>query len=583
MLNSQRTMLRAFKFLIILFAAMPITGNAQLALSQVFAPKPFLPNAPILPVNKSTLTYTQIMFDHPSHEKATRYVISIYEMNGKDSTLFRTVTDSTPATFVDGFSFGKTYTWNYKAYGSKKKPVYKSQQYTFTISPLAKPNYRMRVVTNDSSNMGGLISFDYAEFVTDRAGRVVWFLPLAPKNEWVYDDQVRDLRVTNAGTVIFVTERNAFEISIDGRLLWAGHDHTNMKANNIENFHHGIDRLPNGNMMVMGNHTVQLQEEGDTTHYKALFGVIGEYNKAGKLLWKWDSYSYFNTKDIFFKRTADGKPDVSTHMNAFEVDSAGKYIYAGFRDMNRIVKIDRATGTAVASYGDLMPSGQATTGNNFFCSQHDVALMRDGSLGVFNNDSMPDASKTSSVVIFSQPEKPGEASKVLWSFNCRFDSLSDGRSEKGGNIDQLKNGNYLINMGSSHRCIEVTPEKKVVWSVVEESSDSNGVWSPFRQYRSHYSPSLYPCYFSIALRVKSASAIIVDVWNEGAEKDQYTYEYRTEKGTWSKPVTTEVIQPNSKCTVNLVHVVSESHTEIRVTSLRNPEFNRIIIVPGGKK
>ncbi len=577
-------MRHAFKLFALLLFVIAVSLKAQLMLSQVFAAKPFLPAYPILPVNKSSITYTQIMFDHPQTMKADRYVLRVYEVSGKDSTLFKEVSDSTTATYIEGFSFGKTYKWNYKAYGKKKKALFTSPTYSFTILPLPfAVKRRMRVVVNDSSNMGGLISFDYAEIITNRAGEIVWFLPPAPKNEWVYDDQVRDLRLTDAGTVLFLTERNAFEISVDGRILFAGHDHTNLKKNNIENFHHAIDRLPNGNILVCGNHTELLQREGDTTHYRALFGVIGEYNKAGTLLWKWDSYNYFDMKDVFYKRDANGKPDVNTHLNAFEISPDQKFIYAGFRDMNRIVKIDRATGTVVASYGDQMPSGQATTGNNFFWKQHDITLLRNGNLAVFNNDSMNDPKKTSSVVVFSQTTATERNSKIVWSLDCKIDSLSDGRSEKGGSFDELENGNYLINFGSSHRCIEITPEKKIVWSVVEESGDSTGKWTPFRQYRSHYSSSLYPCYFSTAVRVQSAQTIIFDIRNEGTESDQYTVEYRVGKDAWLKTSTTEVLKPNTKTSVNIVRVATEAQTEIRVTSVRNPEFNRVFIVPGAKK
>jgi hypothetical protein len=573
-------MQRLLKIFLLLVIAVPVSLKAQIALSQVFAVRPFLPNSAILPVNKSSITFTQIMFDHPQVLKADRYLISVFEVSGKDTVLFRQVSDSTTATYIDGFSFGKTYSWSYVAYGRKKKIVFKSPTYTFSISPLPfSVKRRINVVVNDLGNMGGLISFDYAEIITNRKGEIVWFLPRAPKNEWIYDDQVRDLRLTSAGTCLFLTERNAFEISIDGRIFWAGHDHTNLKKNDIENFHHAIDRLPNGNIMVCGNHTELLQRDGDTTHYRALFGVIGEYNKAGTLLWKWDSYNYFDKRDVFFKRDQDGRPDVSTHLNAFEISPDQKFIYAGFRDMNRIVKIDRATGVVIESYGDLMPSGQASTGNDFFWKQHDVTLLRNGNLAVFNNDSMADPAKTSSVVVFSQTTATERGSEILWTLNCKIDSLSDGRSEKGGSIDELENGNYLINFGSSHRCIEITPTKKIVWSVVEESQDTSGKWTPFRQYRSHYSSSLYPCYFSLQLISNKSSQVSFVINNEGTESDQYQIEFRQNKGTWIKSSSSPVVSPNGKTMVQLLRTSANQFVDIRVTSTANVEFNRIIEVP----
>src|SRR5688572_10893414 len=101
---------------IILFFAMclPFTATTQiLTLSSVVGPQPFLPKSSIIPVHKSSITCTQIMFDHPNTPNAVAYELKIYEVTGKDSVLFRTAKDSSCATMLGGFEFGKSHRWNY--------------------------------------------------------------------------------------------------------------------------------------------------------------------------------------------------------------------------------------------------------------------------------------------------------------------------------------------------------------------------------------------------------------------------------------------------------------------------------------
>jgi hypothetical protein len=331
--------------------------------------------------------------------------------------------------------------------------------------------------------------------------------------------------------------------------------------------------LPNGNLLVAGNRTVQVNT-GDTV-VAGRFGVIAEYNRHGQLKWRWDSYNYFRQEDLLFKKTPDGKPDISTHLNAFEFADSGRTVYAGFRDMNRIVKVDRITGKAVASYGSPMPSGEAPTGKDFFNKQHDITLLRNGNLAVFNNDSIGVPGIISSVVIFTQVSAPGEQSQIVWEFPCKWDSLTSGKSEKGGSIDELPNGNYLINMGSLHRCIEITPDKKIVWDVIEEYYNADSAaYLPYRQYRSHYVSSLYPCWFSSTVTKNNSKSVSVDIVNEGTEPDGYSVQYRLPDGAWVEAQTFENVQPGSKVKCSILRQPGILLQEVRVISLANRGFIR---------
>ncbi|HEU4718356.1 MAG TPA: aryl-sulfate sulfotransferase, partial [Bacteroidia bacterium] len=526
----------------LLFFFVALNAFAQVtpfSLSKVVIREPFIPSSPILPVPGSKLNYTQVMFEHPVTEKAVYYVVNVFSVNGKDTVPFVSVTDSTNATMISGFGFGKEYAWNYVSTGAKKKKIATSPWYGFSILPLPEGS-RIRVVKNDSAKtQGGLVSFDYAEVITGRDGKPVWFLPSSGKGDFVRDDEVRDLRISKAGTFTFITEKNAFEVSVDGRTMWKAPQNP---RDTSQHYHHGFERLPNGNFMVMGNHAVMRKVPGDSTYVRIVFGTVEEFDRSGKMVWKWEAENYFTDADIFSRKTPDGKPDVSTHMNAFSVDDSMHFVYAGFRDMSRIVKVDYRTGKAVQAYGKRMPSGEAKYANGFYWHQHDASIQPDGTIAVFDNDSIADPGISSRVLIFSQPASPGDSCRIVWSFPCRFDSLSDGKSEKGGNIDLLPNGNYLINMGSLNRCIEVTKDGKVVWDVFEEGLAPDKVtWGPFRQYRSHCYSSLYPCYFTSNISGKISSTIPLVINNEGTESDSYIVECKQKDGTWMKVAGTQQV------------------------------------------
>lgn len=566
----------AFLFLLLPFLSAGQTGIA--ALSKVFAPKPFLPESRIQPVNGSAINYTQIMFDHPAVEKAVYYQLSVYEQSDKDSVLVFSGKDSTTATLVTGLQFGKAYSWQYAACNKRGKKIFRSPRFTFSILPLPR-QVRVRVIKNDTSKIfPGLISFDYAQIFTDRNGTPVWFMPTASDREFVLDDQVRDLRVTSVGTITFITEKNAYETAIDGRLFWKGPVKVWSAADNLEHFHHGFRRMENGHLLAMGTHTEMKAVPGDTAHIRTVFGVIGEYDRQGRLLWKWDSQTYFQDADLFANKTADGKPDFATHMNACALGDSGRYAYAGFRDKNRIVKIDRLSGKVVASYGDRMPSGNALYGDGFFRKQHDISLLRDGSLAVFNNDTN---GRPSSVVVFSQVTKPGEESRILFYFPCDFDTLTKGKGEKGGNVDEMPNGNLLVNMGSLNRSIEITRNKEVVWDAfVEYWLPDKQTWQSFNQYRSHYAESLYPCYFTSIYSGKTKTTASVTIFNEGTGTDSYTVEYKLADGAWFIATTTDPLLPGEHILVSIDRpgAVGMVFTEMRIRSVKNPDFIRLLFV-----
>jgi hypothetical protein len=565
-------MLRTLSIFLFIVATACI-AHAQLTFASVFTPPPFLPNSQIIPVPNSAINYTQVMFDHPPVAKAVKYVVSVYEGQGDTRQLLTSSTDSSTSTRINKFSFGKSYSWHYTAVNSRNKTIYTSAEFLFTVLPLPSKN-RVRVTTNDYGETGGLISFDYHCMIVDRTGTPVWFLPSDPKNEFSRDDKVRDLRVSTAGTITFITQRNAFEIMPDGRISWRA---PKTGVNTVESLHHGIERLPNGHLMTLGNHTVRMAVPFDTAFVPVEFGVIVEYDRSGNIVWKWDSYPYMHPAEIDFVKQPNGQWAFSTHMNAFrQVKENGiEYVYAGFRDIDRVIKIEKSSGKVVAAYGRQMNGGYGWYNPNLFHAQHDVTPLSDGNIAVFNNDSVSKEGVVSSVVIFS-PGTNGNNSKLVWRFACDFDNATTGKSEKCGSVDELPNKNLLVNFGNINRTVEMTRDGKIVWDAFTESyvNDSIG-WVAAGQYRSHYCSSLYPIWFSVAPLSSTKTMVTFNIWNDGDDADNYSIQYQVGEA-WISVASVNIDGRKHKAC--MIPKGKTPFYKIKVTSATNPDFVRTLDV-----
>lgn len=558
----------SFGFLFLLFV---VNASAQvMTFASAVNPVPFLPDSKIIPVPGSTINYTHVMFDYPAVDRAVRYELTTKEVDALGVTVTHTIADSTTSVFSAGFKFGSECSWSYVAYNSRNKIIYKSPEYKFSIVALSSRS-RVRVVVNDNGkNRNGYISFDYHGMIVDRAGNPIWILPEEPKKEYTRDDRVRDIRVTSAGTITFITNRNAFETMPDGRISWRG---PKSGANSMEALHHGIERLTNGNLMTLGNHTVRMPVPFDTAIVPVEFGVIVEYDRAGKIVWKWDSYSYLRPAEIEFRKQADGRWMSSSHMNSFRqtTENGVVYVYASFRDLDRLIKIEKSTAKVVATYGTQMNSGYGWKYNNLFHAQHDVTPLSNGNIAVFNNDSISRDGVVSSLVIFNK------ASELVYKMTCDVKGETNGKSEKCGGVDEIYNGHLLVNCGNVNRTFELDVNRNIVWDAYTESrSTDTSAWMPAGQYRSHYCASLYPVWFSAQITNSTKKMVSMKIWNEGWNADTYTIQYFV-NDKWITLSSVEV-QPAKSTTAMIPKVKGVVFSKIKVTSAANPDFWRVIDV-----
>ncbi|NVO20934.1 MAG: aryl-sulfate sulfotransferase [Bacteroidetes bacterium] len=545
--------------------------------------------AQVIPRNGSNLIHSQIMFEYPAVKDASGYEIQISKW---DSTKQVTIpclrqADKTTATLVPWLDFGYEYRWTYQAFDKNGKAFFTSPEYKFYLKMPVEPRLdqqRVRLIpSNCVDTLKGLIALDYTKTVFDRKGRPVYYVPISPPL-LPSGFFIRDLRISQGGTITLVTKFDAVEMDLEGHIIWIAPNDGKVSGEATEFYHHDFSRLDNGNYMVLSAKHKLMQAPNDTVHANVEFGTIIEYDQDGNVVWHWDSDKYFDTRDLFAHKLPDNKYDASTHSNSIKVSPDGKYIYLGFRDVSRVIKIEKVSGRVIESYGAKMPSGEARKANGFFRFQHSMIPLKDGNLAVFNNDSIADPKVTSSVLIFTDPKNEKTPSKILWKFDCKFDSLSNGKSLKMGNVMELPNHDLLVNMGTLNRTIELSRDKKILWDAFTEQWNAKvNKWEPFSTFRCNYVSSLYPCYFTAGImddgsgNTKKGNSSI-QVFNEGTEADSYTIQVRSAGG--QKELRTASVLPGESVSVNFDKPKAEGKYQVFIISSLDSRRTRTIDMPG---
>ena len=81
-------------------------------------------------------------------------------------------------------------------------------------------------------------------------------------------------------------------------------------------------------------------------------------------------------------------------------------------------------------------------------------------------------------------------------------------------------------MGGANRSFEVTRTKKIVWECFFEKLDATtNTWQPVNNYRTNFTSSLYPQYYTVDMGVVADSISlknhVIKINNEGTEDDIY--------------------------------------------------------------
>jgi len=476
-----------------------------------------------VPESGDTLNFTSVLFSFPWIDGYEKFRIQL--VNLQDSTVNFLHDCTTNKKIIERLSFGQSYRWRYAGLNSQYEVDVWSDYQTFHIATSDYVNPELYTYKGKRKKRGigeaGVLLMDAGRVGVNRMGKPGFFV----QNRTLLNEStvVRDLKMTYNGTLTALFDSTACEFELDGTILWTAPDDGRMNGEAREHYHHEFTKLPTGNYLVLGlDHVLRKAPDGSAMSIE--FGTIIEYKPDGSIAWSWNSKDYFTDKDLFSKKSREGTYDTQTHMNACTMDSL--YVYAGFRDISRLVVIEKKSGKVIASYGGNGFPQEAHSATGFFRRQHGATRLSDGNFAVVNNDSVMDPAVVSSVVVFSPISKSQPQSNKVFEFKFDFDTLTNGKSVKTGNLVELKNGNLFVNMGALNRCVEVTRSGEVIWDMVMERYDSNHrMWLPAPQYRVNFTPNLYPYEHTARIlqdkMVGENRKITVRVWNVGALDDHF--------------------------------------------------------------
>ena len=503
--------------------------------------------AQIFPADKLALRYTQIMFEYPQVPNAEIYKIEIAANNASDfdKALVYSSLDSSTAHLLNSgvVNFGSKYKWHYLAY-NKGKQIYKSKDFSFDIIETNLViNFRLNAIVYDSSKIeNGLILLDNG-VVIDRKGNLV----LVSDSFGV---EKRDFSLTPQGTLTYIQTAAAYERNLNGDLIWKTNEIKTEKEL-IYGYHHDLIKLNNGNYLVM----CKVKELNNPSSRKQLDEGIVELDKNNKIIWLWKECT----------EISDTSSIKHTHLNSIFLNEERNKLFVSGRDINTIFRIDRATSKIESCIGTLLNIDSEYYPQNLFSGQHSAQLLSNGNILLFNNNAKMGKNGMSSILEINQPNRKSSIVTPKFSYLYMFDNPEENFCAKGGDVNKLKNGNYLISSSANNRNFEITSAKKIVWQCRPEKLDTvTKLWVPAGSYRINYAESLYPYYFTAHCMRNNSKTISFKITNEGSSDDVYEIVMKDSKGNILKQDTLSISR-NKSSIINIGKETS-SCTQISITS-----------------
>jgi hypothetical protein len=273
----------------------------------------------------------------------------------------------------------------------------------------------------------------------DRHGNVVWEYAT---HEWGPITEVEPLSDHTIATGQYMS---LVQIDLDGSEVYR------WKGGTAE---HDIDRLSDGRFALLFFDPFET-EPG----YTVLGDGIQILNHDGTGVdWQWRARDHIpltdaNQQDL--NEVELGLGHDWTHTNAITVDEAANKVYANVRNLNRLYKIDIATGEPDWIMGD---GGEFGAG--LWDHSHDPQVLDDHHVLLLDNG-LRRPGPAFSRVIEVEFDAEAKTASIVWEYRETPDFYSFAL----GGATKQANGNVLIVDGINGRVLEVTPDKQKVWEL----------------------------------------------------------------------------------------------------------------------
>jgi len=232
---------------------------------------------------------------------------------------------------------------------------------------------------------------------------------------------------------------------------------------------HTLSVSSNGNYLLAAKDFITVdmsaKVEGGKTYARVLNIVIEEFDQQKNRVFSWNCFEHIDVCSATEDQNLTLSEIDPYHINTARYDFDGNII-ANFRNLDAIIKINRATGAIMwIMGGSKCKLNQFTFTNDNqngfvgFSHQHNPYRLPNGNLLLFDN-AVLNPNKSSRAVEYSVNEQTKTVTKV-WEYHHSPAIFSEFQ----GNAQRLPNGNTLIGWGvnySNNLCTEITSDKKVI-------------------------------------------------------------------------------------------------------------------------
>lgn len=525
-------------------------------------------SADIIPADKSTLSYCDVYFETEFADNADEYELILYSdsLHAANDRPEKTLKGKLPAFYIKDLLWNSRYFWKVKTYDQSGKLNETGVLRQFRICPkvsyITFDEIKFDIKTNKpDKHSNGFISIDYTKAIIDRNGKTLWVVPELGRLQ-NKETQVRDLKLTKENTITFFSNNVPLEIDYEGNILWRLPNPFVFGKDTIA-FHHDFKKTKDGHYFILGNKRVirpllgaynekqktnkNLIYRNDSVFKRTEIAILFEFDQNGNVLWFWDANSYITDEDLNFKKNPGGFPIFLTHANGFSVNQSGTKIYLSFKELNRIVRIDKKSKKVDRSYGEKFPSGEAQFGDGFFMQQHDPNITERNTILFFNNNEVRNKTSISSIMEIKDDPEIND-SLLRWKFDLNFDSLTKGKSVSGGNVVEMPDGNIFLCAGQLNRIFEINRNRDLVWDMFLYSKrNQDSSWMPFNQYRANWLPEFNSRHFLVKCENKNLTKgnkpnLTLTIFNTGTTGDTYKIRIETPEGKMLHEYTSDPVK-----------------------------------------
>ena len=376
---------------------------------------------------------------------------------------------------------------------------------SFTARVKLKPGQATEVVTHEAERTRGYHlrclprDFPRWKFERFRRPQAEWFL-FAPDQGATSSSSHYVTFIDGRGTPVWWRKRRAVPFSgillPNGHIAWARHfggpfgqtPNTGWEVHRLDGPQlrvlrtvgsptdlHDMEPLPNGDFLML---TYRVRRHVDLTAYggpadgAVVDGEIQERNRAGRVVWSWNSKDHVSIgEDTVWTFAFVDMPDGTNvydyfHINAVQPDGDGLIISA--RHVDAVYRIDRATGDIDWKLGgSKRPESLRVLGDEHsdktFSGQHDVRLLPDGTLTAYDNHT-PGAPRAVRFRINAAKRTARLLEQV------HEPSLKWSAAE--GSARRLPGGDWVVSWGATHLLEELRATNDPTWRLTLDKGQS---------------------------------------------------------------------------------------------------------------